>query len=113
MISLDDWWAGGQRVDDRIFTRSDGPASAPAITWIHGFPMSSWDYAAVQEALDEPRRDIALDLLGFGASAKPHDHPYSLVEQADVVESVWRFHGVTRTAIVAHDYGNSVAQELL
>jgi pimeloyl-ACP methyl ester carboxylesterase len=113
VISLDDWWAGGTRGEDGIFTRADGPADAPVVTWLHGFPMSSWDYARVQEAWSEPRRDISLDFLGYGASAKPRRHDYRLIEQADFVEAVWRSHGVTRTAIVAHDYGVSVAQELL
>jgi pimeloyl-ACP methyl ester carboxylesterase len=56
---------------------------------------------------------IAPDFLGFGASEKPRDHDYSLSEQADLVEAVWADAGVAETAIVAHDYGVSVAQELL
>ncbi|MCW2854971.1 MAG: epoxide hydrolase [Marmoricola sp.] len=54
-----------------------------------------------------------LDFLGFGDSDKPHPHDYRLVDQADIVEAVWSDLGITRTALVAHDYGVSVAQELL
>jgi pimeloyl-ACP methyl ester carboxylesterase len=64
-------------------------------------------------ALGPGRRDITLDFLGFGASAKPHRHDYSIVEQADLVVDAWRHHGVTSTALIAHDYGVSVAQELI
>ena len=53
------------------------------------------------------------DFLGFGASDKPADHDYSLLEQADLVEALWAQEGVDETALVAHDYAVSVAQELL
>jgi len=113
VIGLDEWWAGGTRLTEGVFTRADGPEDAPVVTWLHGFPISSWDWAKLHAALGPGRRDVSLDFLGFGASAKPRRHEYLLVEQADLVEAVWRAHGVTRTALVAHDYGVSVAQELL
>ncbi len=53
------------------------------------------------------------DFLGFGASEKPAEHRYSLLEQADLIEALWEREGVDSTALVAHDYGVSVAQELL
>lgn len=113
MTSLDEWWAGGRRLDNGVFTRADGDSDAPAVTWLHGFPTSSWDWAPLQQTLGPGRRDVTLDFLGFGASAKPRRYDYRLVEQADLVEAVWRAHGVIETAVVAHDYGVSVAQELL
>lgn len=111
-MDLDAWWAGGVRLREGVFTRADGPTTAPATTWLHGFPISSWDWSKVQSELGPGRRDISLDFLGFGASAKPAKR-YSILEQADLVEAVWRHWGVTETSIVTHDYGVSVAQELL
>jgi pimeloyl-ACP methyl ester carboxylesterase len=113
VIGLDEWWAGGEHLPEGAFTRVDGDLDAPAVTWLHGFPMSSWDWAKLHAALGPGRRDVSLDFLGFGASEKPRRHDYSLLEQADLVEAVWRARRVTRTALVAHDYGVSVAQELL
>jgi pimeloyl-ACP methyl ester carboxylesterase len=113
VIGLDEWWAGGEHLPEGAFTRADGDLDAPAVTWLHGFPMSSWDWAKLHAALGPGRRDVSLDFLGFGASEKPRRHDYSLLEQADLVEAVWRARRVTRTALVAHDYGVSVAQELL
>jgi pimeloyl-ACP methyl ester carboxylesterase len=83
------------------------------VTWLHGFPISSWDWVKLHGALRSRRRDVTLDFLGFGASAKSKRHRYSIVEQADLVVETWRHHGVRRTAVVAHDYGVSVAQELM
>ena len=53
------------------------------------------------------------DLLGFGASAKPAEHDYSLREQADLVEALWARESVEQTTLVVHDYAVSAAQELL
>jgi len=58
-------------------------------------------------------RATSLDLLGFGASAKPRGHDNDLIEQASLVEAAWSHLGVETTALIAHDMGVSVAQELL
>jgi pimeloyl-ACP methyl ester carboxylesterase len=117
-IGIENWWATGelQQIrlgggDREIFVRRAG--SGPRLTMLHGFPSSSHDWARVAPALSESRALLMPDFLGFGASEKPADHTYSLSEQADLVEAVWELDGVDSTAIVAHDYGVSVAQELL
>ncbi len=76
-------------------------------------PSSSHDWAAVAEALAAEHTLLAADFLGFGASAKPTDHTYSLHEQADLIEALWEREQISATSLVAHDYGVSVAQELL
>jgi len=57
---------------------------------------------------------IACDMLGFGDSAKPLDHDYCLLEQADLQQALLEHLRVQRPVhVLAHDYGDSVAQELL
>lgn len=119
------WIGAGERVQVRlgaaergIFTRvADGGASAGAdpvwCTLLHGFPTSSFDWHRVWNALLAGRRLLAFDFLGFGDSDKPADHDYSIHEQADLAEALWSRHGIATTDLVAHDYGVSVAQELL
>ncbi len=87
--------------------------TGPTMTLLHGFPSSSHDWAKVAPALAARHTVLAPDFLGFGASEKPADHRYSLHEQADLVEALWEAEGVHETVLVAHDYGVSVAQELL
>ncbi len=58
-------------------------------------------------------RVIALDLLGFGYSEKPWPHPYLINEQADIVEALVQQLGLPPFHVLAHDYGDTVAQELL
>ncbi|NMN94497.1 alpha/beta fold hydrolase [Antrihabitans stalactiti] len=97
-----------------IHVKQHGPDDGVPVTLLHGFPTSSEDWALVMPYLtDAGCRVTTLDFLGFGNSDKPVGHSYSLIEQATIVESVWAELGITTTALVAHDYGVSVGQELL
>lgn len=55
---------------------------------IHGFPTASWDWHYLWQPLAQRYRVIACDMLGFGDSAKPTDHVYSLLEQADLQQAL-------------------------
>ena len=93
--------------------RQDGPVDGKPVTLFHGFPASSFDWAnVVPELAGSGYRVTTLDLLGYGSSDKPHPYPYTLMEQASLVPAVWGDLGIDGTALVAHDYGVSVAQEL-
>lgn len=83
------------------------------ILFIHGFPSAAWDWHFQWKHLSGQYRLLCLDLLGFGLSAKPKNHQYSLLEQADIVQALLNIQGVKQYHILAHDYGDSVAQELL
>ncbi len=112
---LEDWWAGGgheELAGRRIFVRVEGE-EGPWTTWLHGFPTSSYDWEPLLSQDRPPGRHLLMDFLGFGASDKPKKYDYTLVEQADIVEAAWAAHGITETRMISHDYGVSVAQELL
>jgi len=79
---------------------------------LHGFPSSSYDFAAVLDDLRRTRRVLLLDFLGYGLSDKP-DQPYTLAEQADVVMAFTATIGVDRVALLSHDMGDTVGGELL
>jgi len=118
MSAVKDWWAQGERVhltlngrDRAIFVRRLG--AGPVMTLLHGFPSSSHDWARLLPALAETHTLLLADFLGFGASDKPAEHEYSLLEQADLVEALWVHEGVGASAVLAHDYAVSVTQELL
>ena len=91
-------------------TAGSGPET---ILLIHGFPTASWDWVKLWPALTEKYRVVALDLLGFGFSAKPRQHTYSFQEQADIIEGLLTMLGITSCHVLAHDYGDTVAQELI
>ncbi len=79
---------------------------------LHGFPSSSYDFAAVLDDLRRTRRVLLLDFLGYGFSAKP-DQAYTLAEQADVVVAFTAALGIERLALLSHDMGDTVGGELL
>lgn len=94
-----------------IFYRYDG--AGPVLLCIHGFPTASWDWHRVWKALTEDFRVVAPDMIGFGFSSKPRYYDYSIFDQADLIEGLLMQLDIEEVDILAHDYGDSVAQELL
>ena len=116
MISTAKWQEKGSLVPINghdIFHVDTGDRNKKAILLIHGFPTSSWDWCKVWEQLSKRYRLVALDMLGFGFSDKPDPHSYSIMEQADIVEGLVTKLGLKTFHVLAHDYGDTVAQELL
>jgi pimeloyl-ACP methyl ester carboxylesterase len=118
-MDADGWLASGERKRIQlrsgawnVFVRAGG-SSGSWLTLLHGFPTSSWDWAPVAEILDPRFRVLTFDFLGFGDSDKPRRHEYSIAEQADLTEALWQRLGIEETGVVGHDYGATVAQELL
>ena len=52
-------------------------------------------------------------MIGFGFSDKPVDLDYSISAQANLIETLLVALDVTDYTVLAHDYGDTVAQELL
>lgn len=96
-----------------IYYRDEGPADGPVLVMIHGFPTACWDWRHILPAFVGDHRVIMLDLLGFGLSAKPRYFPYSILAQADLVAALLAELNVDECQILAHDYGDTVTQELL
>jgi len=96
-----------------VFVVERGHEHVDTIVILHGFPTSGFDFAGVIDRLAERHRVIVHDHLGFGLSDKPERWSYSLIEQAEVALLVWRELGVTQAHVIAHDYGTSVATELV
>ena len=96
-----------------IFVLDEGDSSLPTIVLLHGFPTSSWDWQPIWSELVKNYRLIALDMLGFGFSDKPNSRTYTIHGQADIVEALVKTKGLTNFHVLAHDYGDTVAQELL
>lgn len=115
-MSYTRWRDAGQRFEfsgHSIFYQRHG-AGARALLLIHGFPTASWDFEPIWPGLCQAFDHVlAPDLLGFGFSTKPPRHRYTLIEQTDLCEQLLAFCGVGEIHVLAHDYGVSIAQELL
>src|SRR4051794_14185005 len=136
-VSAAEWFAGGQRVPYdpgsartlteeqaaatpgalRVFERVAGAGNDPDRAWLTllpGFPDGSYGWAQVDALLGDglgPR--LYVEPVGQGDSDKPRDYQYSTVERADLVEALWRHHGVRRTVVVTFDYTSLALLELL
>ena len=100
-------------VDTSSFFSSDNKIPTETMVILHGYPTSSYDYYKVLPELSKHYRVIIHDHLGFGFSDKPLDYSYSLLDQADVALQLWQQLGVKKTHLLAHDYGTSVATEII
>ena len=112
--ALDDWLARGRRFDYLgfdVFHVVEG--SGPPLLLIHGYPFSSFDWTLIWQALRERFTLIAPDMLGMGFSAKPQRYHYTVADHADMHEALLASLGVDELHVLAHDIGDSVAQELL
>lgn len=115
--TLEHWRSRGKTFDyrgHRIFFMDEPGGGEVPLLLIHGFPTASWDFADIWPRL-LPRfsRLIVPDMIGFGFSAKPRDYPYDVVDQAELHVQLLSRLGVNAVHVLAHDYGVSVAQELL
>ena len=116
MISIQDWKESGNLIsinDHNIFVCDTEVEEKETIILIHGFPTSSWDWKDIWALLEKDYRLIAVDMLGFGFSDKPNPHKYSISEQADIVEKIISDKKLISYHILAHDYGDTVTQEIL
>lgn len=118
-ISVNDWRTAGsvcqyQNLD--IYCRHPQQrinSNRTSLLLIHGFPTASWDWHLLWPALQQQFELTAIDMLGFGFSAKPKKSLYSIAQQADLHEFIAQQRGIHSTHLLVHDYGVSVAQELL
>jgi pimeloyl-ACP methyl ester carboxylesterase len=114
--NTDAWKSKGKYFTHRgqnIFWREEGREDAPTLLLIHGFPTASWDWQDVWPDLLKRYRLLTLDMVGFGFSDKPRDYTYSIMDQADICDELLAARRVSAFHILAHDYGDTVAQELI
>jgi len=87
-----------------------GPADAPPVILLHGFPESHRTWARVAPLLADRLRLIMPDLRGFGDSDRPQDvAAYSVDTLIADVFALADALGVDRFALVGHDWGGAVA----
>ena len=98
----------------QLFYREAGPADAPTLVLLHGFPASSFMFRDLIPRLADRYHVIAPDHLGFGLSdAPPADQfGYTFDALAGLTADLLGQLGVTRYAIYVQDYGAPVGWRL-
>lgn len=97
-----------------VFYREAGPADAPVIVLLHGYPTSSHMFRHLIPKLAERYRVIAPDHIGFGRSSAPtvEQFDYTFDSLTAVTRTLLQHLGVSRYAIYVQDYGAPVGWRL-
>jgi pimeloyl-ACP methyl ester carboxylesterase len=91
----------------KIFYREAGPADAPMLLLLHGFPSASHMFRGLIPRLASQFHVIAPDLPGFGQSDMPSREKfhYTFDNIAGVIDRFTEVAGFDRFAIYLFDYG--------
>ncbi|GAA3215378.1 alpha/beta fold hydrolase [Dactylosporangium siamense] len=95
-----------------VFYREAGPADAPTLVLLHGFPSSSHMFRDLIPLLADRFHIIAPDLPGFGRSDMPSrdDFDYTFERITDVIDGLTA--PLRRFALYVFDYGAPVGFRL-
>jgi pimeloyl-ACP methyl ester carboxylesterase len=98
----------------QIFYREAGPADAPVVLLLHGFPSSSHMYRDLIPKLAAKYRVIAPDYPGFGYSSAPplSSFPYTFAAVAELIDHFTTTVGATDYVLFLQDYGGPVGFRL-
>jgi pimeloyl-ACP methyl ester carboxylesterase len=90
-----------------VFSREAGPADAPVVLLLHGFPTSSFQYRELIPRLADTYRVIAPDLPGFGFTEVPpaRNYKYTFDALANTILAFTDALRLTRYALYIFDYG--------
>jgi pimeloyl-ACP methyl ester carboxylesterase len=94
----------------KIFYRRAGPANAPTLLLLHGFPTSSHMFRDLIPLLADRFHIVAPDLPGFGQSDLPSRDAfsYTFARLAEVIGRFTEIVNLKRFAIYIFDYGAPV-----
>jgi pimeloyl-ACP methyl ester carboxylesterase len=93
-----------------IFYREAGPANAPTVILLHGFPTSSRMFRNLIPALADKYHLIAPDYPGYGHSSMPsvNEFNYTFDNLADVMDHFIQQIGLQKYSLYVMDYGAPV-----
>jgi pimeloyl-ACP methyl ester carboxylesterase len=93
-----------------VFYREAGPANAPVVLLLHGFPTSSFQYRELIPRLADRYHVIAPDLPGFGFTEVPaaRGYTYTFAALATTIFAFTKALKLTRYAMYVFDYGAPV-----
>ena len=94
----------------RVHYQEAGDPKAPALLLIHGFASSTLVWSKVFLPLaNSGYRVIAIDMLGYGYSAKPRNGEYTIAGQAKLLVRLLDRLRIPRAIFVGSSYGGAVA----
>lgn len=108
------WYKNGSKFSFRrneVFYRDI--SAGPVMLAIHGFPTSGCDWSPIAQDLYHHFRLIVPDLIDYGWSRNRTGRTFHIHDQADMIEALFASLEIENAHVLAHDVGDTVAQELL
>lgn len=98
---------------NRIHYYEGGSASGAPVLLVHGLGSRAEDWANLMPQLKQAGFHVyAIDLLGYGDSARPANATYSIPEEAQYVEEFMSQHGLQKVSLVGWSMGGWVAMRV-
>jgi len=91
-----------------VYTTAGQPG-APAVVLIHGWTSYHGVWQQTMEAFKDGHYCVAMDLLGFGNSAKPRDGDYSIEAQGQYVLQLADTLKLDSFTLIGHSMGGQIA----
>lgn len=113
-ISFEQWSQCGKYFewrDHNVFFQRGGKGEV--LLMLHGFPTCGWDWCWVSKHLLSRFHMIVPDLLDYGLSLNARLNVCTIADQADMLEALMKHRDISEVHILAHNVGDTVAQELL
>ena len=91
----------------KVFYREAGPADAPTLLLLHGFPTAGHMFRELIPALSDRFHVVAPDMPGFGQTDMPSRDrfSYTFARLSEVMERFTEVIGLVRFTIYIFDYG--------
>ncbi len=94
---------------ERLTYVTAGDPAAPPVVLVHGWMSYAGVWRSTQAALQSRYYTVAVDLLGFGDSAKPAHGDYSIAAQGQRVLKLADALGFERFTLIGHSMGGQIA----
>ena len=81
-----------------------------AVLFLHGFPLSSFQWRGAIERLSSDRRCIAPDLMGLGYTEVAENQSVAPAAQVDMITALLDGLSIQKVDLIANDSGGAIAQ---
>jgi haloalkane dehalogenase len=81
-----------------------------AVLFLHGFPLSSFQWRGAIDRLSSDRRCIAPDLMGLGYTEVAENQSVAPAAQVDMITALLNGLSIQKVDLIANDSGGAIAQ---